>query len=263
MQCPTNSSHEQASAELIHTTISKTEIKTPSEEHETSLSICVKRKQNEESSDSDTDYSHSERLLKCDEVKTALGMDSIYNRVVEFLTICIDDPQLIIENGIKLFIGMDLPDDGIFSSLLEPSNSDSFTKDIIVKFCTELKLKCVHLFKDFMPSGKYYKEVLQTCQSCPSHNISVERLMAKLDNSLINPPTYNTNSMDSVIMYKKDGQNLDDIYEEYENQTGLHAAAISGSLIILHILVQAGASINVTDPGADPAILKRGVPNPG
>ncbi|CAC5395381.1 unnamed protein product [Mytilus coruscus] len=52
-----------------------------------------------------------------DEVKTALRMGSIYNRVVEFLTICIDDPQLIIENDIKFFIGPDSRDDGIFSSL--------------------------------------------------------------------------------------------------------------------------------------------------
>ncbi|CAC5373183.1 unnamed protein product [Mytilus coruscus] len=142
-----------------------------------------------------------------EEGKTALGMGCIYNRVVEYLNFRIDDPQLIIENGVKLLIGPDLPDDGIFSSLLKQSNSDSFTKDIIVKFCTELKLKCVHLFKDCLPFGKYFnptEEVLRTCQSCPSHNISVERLMAKLDNSLINAPTYNTNSMESVIMYKND-----------------------------------------------------------
>ncbi|XP_063422205.1 histone-lysine N-methyltransferase EHMT2-like isoform X2 [Mytilus trossulus] len=53
--------------------------------------------------------------------------------------------------------------------------------------------------------------------------------------------------IEKVMYMLEDGQNPDDVYEEYENQTGLHAAAISGSLIILHILVQAGASINVTD----------------
>lgn len=50
------------------------------------------------------------------------------------------------------------------------------------------------------------------------------------------------------IMYMlEDGHNPDEVYEEYENQTALHAAAISGSLIVLHILVQGGASINVMD----------------
>lgn len=38
--------------------------------------------------------------------------------------------------------------------------------------------------------------------------------------------------------FTEDGHNPDEVYEEYENQTALHAAAISGSLIVLHILVQ-------------------------
>ncbi|CAC5411200.1 unnamed protein product [Mytilus coruscus] len=58
---------------------------------------------------------------------------------------------------------------------------------------------------NFMPTGKYYApndEILNICKSCPSNNISVERLMAKMDNCIVNAPTYNTNSMESVIMFK-------------------------------------------------------------
>ncbi|CAC5369474.1 unnamed protein product [Mytilus coruscus] len=133
-------------------------------------------------------------------------MGNIYNRLVEFLEICIANPELVItENGIKLFYGSDFPDDDIFSCLLKPCNLDSFTKDIIVKFCSDLKVKCFQLLNDFMPTGKYYapnEEVLDICKSCPSNNISVERLMAKMDNCIVNAPTYNTNSMESVIMFK-------------------------------------------------------------
>ncbi|CAG2229675.1 unnamed protein product [Mytilus edulis] len=140
------------------------------------------------------------------EIETALGMGNIYNRLVEFLEICIANPELVlIENGIKLFYGPDFPDDDIYSYLFKPCNVDDFTKDIIVKFCSELKVKCMQLFKDFMPTGKYYEpndEILNICKSCPSNNISVERLMAKLDNCIVNAPTYNTNSMESVIMFK-------------------------------------------------------------
>ncbi|CAG2226354.1 unnamed protein product [Mytilus edulis] len=138
------------------------------------------------------------------EIETALGMGNIYNRLVEFLEICIANPELVlIENGIKLFYGPDFPDDDIYSYLFKPCNVDDFTKDIIVKFCSELKVKCMQLFKDFMPTGKYYEpndEILNICKSCPSNNISVERLMAKLDNCIVNAPTYNTNSMESVII---------------------------------------------------------------
>ncbi|CAC5406929.1 unnamed protein product [Mytilus coruscus] len=140
------------------------------------------------------------------EIETALGMGNIYNRLVEFLEICIANPELVLtENGIKLFYGPDFPDDDIYSYLLKPCNLDYFTKDIIVKFCFELKVKCMQLFKDFMPTGKYYApndEILNICKSCPSNNISVERLMAKMDNCIVNAPTYNTNSMESVIMFK-------------------------------------------------------------
>ncbi|CAC5402020.1 unnamed protein product [Mytilus coruscus] len=142
------------------------------------------------------------------EIETALGMGNIYNRLVEFLEICIANPELVLtENGIKLFYGLDFPDDDIYSYLLKPCNLDYFTNDIIVKFCFELKVKCMQLFKDFMPTGKYYApndEILNilVCKSCPSNNISVERLMAKMDNCIVNAPTYNTNSMESVIMFK-------------------------------------------------------------
>jgi hypothetical protein len=42
----------------------------------------------------------------------------------------------------------------------------------------------------------------------------------------------------SKPFFTEDGHNPDEVYEEFENQTALHAAAISGSLIVLHILVQ-------------------------
>ncbi|CAC5364449.1 unnamed protein product [Mytilus coruscus] len=133
-------------------------------------------------------------------------MGNIYNRLVEFLEICIANPELVLtENGIKLFYGPDFPDNDIYSYLLKPCNLDYVTKDIIVKFCFELKVKCMQLFKDFMPTGEYYApndEILNICKSCPSNNISVERLMAKMDNCIVNAPTYNTNSMESVIMFK-------------------------------------------------------------
>ncbi|CAC5373557.1 unnamed protein product [Mytilus coruscus] len=131
--------------------------------------------------------------------------------------ICIANPELVLtENGIKLFYGPDFPDDDIYSYLLKPCNLDYFTKDIIVKFCFELKVKCMQLFKDFMPTGKYYApndEILNICISCPSNNISVESLMAKMDNCIVNAPTYNTNSMESVQYNDKDGKLNQELYE--------------------------------------------------
>lgn len=41
-----------------------------------------------------------------------------------------------------------------------------------------------------------------------------------------------------VLVSVVDGFNPDDKYEEFDNQTPLHAAAIGGSLPIVHLLVQ-------------------------
>lgn len=44
--------------------------------------------------------------------------------------------------------------------------------------------------------------------------------------------------MNLLFVISEDGFNPDEVYEEYENQTALHAAALSGSLIVLHVLIQ-------------------------
>jgi hypothetical protein len=44
--------------------------------------------------------------------------------------------------------------------------------------------KCEKLFTDFLEGGKYYEpsdDTVMETESCPPNNITVERLMAKLD----------------------------------------------------------------------------------
>ena len=77
-----------------------------------------------------------------------------------------------------------------------------FCNDLLKDFCTALKSKSEHLFKNFMDKEKYFspsEETVSAAQSC--NNIALERLMAQLDRSVNNVPNSNVVTRDSKIMY--------------------------------------------------------------
>ncbi|KAL5012000.1 hypothetical protein ScPMuIL_010551 [Solemya velum] len=53
--------------------------------------------------------------------------------------------------------------------------------------------------------------------------------------------------LEKVIFMLDEGLDPNEKVEEYDDQTALHAAAINGSLSVVHILVQAGANIHALD----------------
>ncbi|KAJ8300553.1 hypothetical protein KUTeg_022072 [Tegillarca granosa] len=53
--------------------------------------------------------------------------------------------------------------------------------------------------------------------------------------------------LERVVYMLADGFSPNEIIEDFDNQTPLHAAALSGNLAIVHVLVQAGGNIHTVD----------------
>jgi hypothetical protein len=88
--------------------------------------------------------------------------------------------------------------DDVSKHLFLYSNLDEKTGLYIKRFCMALKLKVEVLFKDFLPNGKLYEpdeNIIIDSETCAPNNITVERLMAKLDTNYIkSSPNSNTSS---------------------------------------------------------------------
>ncbi|XP_033732382.1 uncharacterized protein LOC117321879 isoform X2 [Pecten maximus] len=79
------------------------------------------------------------------------------------------------------------------------------------------------------------------------NSLAVERPLKyrKLPKSMYNPAY--EGDLEKIIFMIVDGFDPNEKYEDFDNQTALHAAAIGGSLPIVHLLIQAGASIHRID----------------
>lgn len=145
-----------------------------------------------------------------DDSKSAIDMSNIYNRLVTFLKICIENPKLPLENKVSLLFGPSTVLDDVSKHLFLSSNLDEKTELYIKQFCMALKLKVEVLFKDFLPNGKLYEpdeNIIIDSETCAPNNITVERLMAKLDTSIKSSPNSNTCSMENAIMFRNNKTN--------------------------------------------------------
>ncbi|KAL4219441.1 Histone-lysine N-methyltransferase ehmt1 [Mactra antiquata] len=80
---------------------------------------------------------------------------------------------------------------------------------------------------------------------------SLERVLASLENErpkkyrhlpkCLYTPAYD-NDLERVIYMLEDGHDPNELYDDLDGQSALHAAAAIGSLCIVHVLIQAGAS---------------------
>jgi hypothetical protein len=107
------------------------------------------------------------------------------------------------EPCISLFFGPFKPLSAVVDSLFKPS-LDEDTKIILKSLCTALKAKCEKLFTDFLEGGKYYEpsgDTVMETESCPPNNITVERLMAKLDLQMKSAPTANIDTIENCVMF--------------------------------------------------------------
>jgi hypothetical protein len=107
------------------------------------------------------------------------------------------------EPCISLFFGPFKPLFAVVDSLFKPS-LDEDIKIILKSLCTALKAKCEKLFTDFLEGGKYYEpsdDTVMETESCQPNNITVERLMAKLDSQMKSAPTANIDTIENCVMF--------------------------------------------------------------
>ncbi|CAG2222385.1 unnamed protein product [Mytilus edulis] len=139
-----------------------------------------------------------------DESSTALSMGNVYNRLIDVLKCCEENPYLMLKNDISLFFGPSTQLSDVSTSLFEESLLDSQTEAILAKLVVVLRCKCELLFKDFLKDGKYHEpsnNIIKKSASCPPNNICLERLMAKVDSKFKSAPNCNINSIENTIMY--------------------------------------------------------------
>ncbi|XP_021353981.1 uncharacterized protein LOC110450679 [Mizuhopecten yessoensis] len=136
-------------------------------------------------------------------VESALDMGPVYVRLLEVLSSVMENPNLLLTNNIRLFPGPCSPVDDVHTYLLS-ENVSEFCPMILQKLCHVLKLKGDHLVKDFLPGGSLNCPsaiLVEKSKSCPPHNITVERLMAKVDRSMKCSPNITINTLESNICY--------------------------------------------------------------
>ena len=143
--------------------------------------------------------------IAADNEISAIQMDYTYNRLVQLLEICIEDPKLLLQNNVSLSDEPTLPVKPENELLFTCSKEyDTITELALKRFCICLLDKSKNLFKDFLPGGRYHDPsdtLVQNSQSCPPNNISVERVFGHLDQKLRFCPNITTPAIEGSVMF--------------------------------------------------------------
>jgi hypothetical protein len=130
-------------------------------------------------------------------------MQPIYESLVQLLETVSANPNFLLQNSLHLLPGPVSPPDLVTQSLFSSTSTDTVTQPLLKRFCTKLREKCSTLFKDFLPSGKYFEPtqtLIESSETCPSNNISVERVFGKLDSELHRTPHCSLRTFESKII---------------------------------------------------------------
>jgi hypothetical protein len=136
------------------------------------------------------------------ENRNALQMQPIYESLAQLLETASANPNFLLQNSIHLLPGPVSPPDLVTQSFFSSTSTDTVTQSLLKRFCTKLREKCSALFKDFPPSGKYFEPtqtLIESSETCPSNNISVERVFGKLDSELHRAPHCSLRTIESKI----------------------------------------------------------------
>ena len=114
-----------------------------------------------------------------DEDRKALQMQPIYESLVQLLETAgrSINPNFLLQNSLHLLPGPVSPPHLVTQSLFSSTSTDTVTQSLLKRFCTKLREKCSALFKDFLPSCKYFEPtqtLIESSETCPSNNISAE-----------------------------------------------------------------------------------------
>jgi hypothetical protein len=93
------------------------------------------------------------------------------------------------------------------SNSLYSTSSDEhkdFVANVLQRLCARLLAKSRKLFQSHLPGGIYHTPTatqIARAKTCPTHNIGLERLMAKLDRAMQKAPNISQPAAEARIMY--------------------------------------------------------------
>jgi hypothetical protein len=136
--------------------------------------------------------------------ENAMAMQEPYNRLVNALQIWIDDPSTLLNGEGVEFVPLSAAEDAVNVYLFQSTDSDEGTACHLKALCIALLAKSKKLFLEHLPGGSLYNNnSVQGSESCPPHNIGVERLMAQLDRKIRQAPNSNDQTIESTIMFRQ------------------------------------------------------------
>ncbi|CAG2192052.1 unnamed protein product [Mytilus edulis] len=150
-------------------------------------------------------------------------MEPIFQLLIQILETAYENPPFLLQNTLQLLPGPTLPLDPVTEILFKPSFSlDAATESFLKRFCIKLMEKSKSLFKDFLPSGKFFEpsdNSMESTKSCPSNNISVERVFGQLDAELKRAPHCSLRTVESKLLYKNN-KTAEWLKEKKESEKG-------------------------------------------
>ncbi|CAC5406107.1 unnamed protein product [Mytilus coruscus] len=135
--------------------------------------------------------------------KTPIEMGHIYTRLIDVLDNIVKSPSLLYDNHIKLFFGPEKDCHDVQDIFTADENRDQ-TELFISRLCFVIMEKAKKLFSDFLCGGKFFNaddDLKTTARICPSNNITVERLMGKLDSAIKQSPNSSVGAIETKIVY--------------------------------------------------------------
>ncbi|CAC5413893.1 unnamed protein product [Mytilus coruscus] len=134
---------------------------------------------------------------------TPIEMGYMYTRLIDVLDNIVKSPSLLY-NNIKLFFGSE-KDCHDIQDIFKVDENRNKTYLFISKLCYVIMEKAKKLFSDFLYGGKFYNaddDLKTTARTCPSNNITVERLMGKLDSAIKQSPNSSVGAIETKIAKK-------------------------------------------------------------
>ena len=86
----------------------------------------------------------------------------------------------------------------------EISFEKGLVSELLVEMFNSIRDKSQKLFKDFLPDNKFFSpstELYNISNSCPTNNITLEKLMAQVDRSVSHAPNANVKTIESKILF--------------------------------------------------------------
>jgi len=140
--------------------------------------------------------------------KNPLEMNTFYTQMIAYLTKLSKDPNEIYNTSLQIFQNETVTNDVTPTTETLRSTADT-SPDVLydtISACSlNLLEKCKKLFSDHLEGGKHFDPTdlkIDEAKSCPSNNISLERLMGQLDRHRTISPNISIDSLNAKICFK-------------------------------------------------------------